>query len=220
MNEIKLESRLRLRHNIPDHLTYIIASDAQCPICKDKDIFYYITPFIEADVPVEHIIELCLLKFGLKVSKDMINSHKSHYSVTFNRSSELKDRQNLEHMFLESSSPHSVDVDSVITDNISSLYARLLELRASGDLTGKDYIETSKTLMNWVALKKKLDGELSDFSGVDLSDVIKIRGEKNGTIAIGKRVIKTETRTGAIIKRDGSERRSEISRVDIPCKKQ
>lgn len=211
MNIYNLEAKLRLSYDIPDYLSFTIENDNNsCPLCKDKDIFHFSAPFIEADVPYNKIVELIKGKFGISISEDIIYDHIPHFSSKFDRDASLQERQKREMMLLKSSLPAKANLDEVIEDNIVGLQSRLLEIRAGENVGGKEFIETSKTLMNWIALKKKLIGELNDSTTIDLSDVIKfkrmkekMKGESHGTkeygdvikdsIKFGQRVAKTET---------------------------
>ena len=211
MNIYNLEAKLRLSYDIPDYLSFIKKDDNDsCPLCKNKDIFYFSAPFIEADVPFNKIVELIKGKFDISISEDIIYDHLPHFSSKFNRDANLQERQKREMLLLKSSVPRKANLDEVIEDNIIGLQSRLLEIRASENIGGKEFIETSKTLMNWIALKKKLIGELNDNTTIDLSDVIKfkkmkekMKGDNNGTreygevikdsIKFGQRIANTET---------------------------
>ncbi len=225
MDFVKLESEIRIRHSIPNYLSFDFSEksnkSSSCPLCSNSDIFKYINPFIEANVPYDKVIDLIMSKFELLISKDIIDNHRLHYIVSFNSNNNLVRRQIEESNIINSSIHNKVDTDIVISDAISGLHARMHELSAYGDIQSKEYIETSKSLMNWVGLKKKIDGELSDSSGLDLSDVIRLKedGDNNGNVKLTQHTIRTETRTGAIIERHGDKQHSTISRIDIPCKR-
>lgn len=227
MDFVKLESEIRSRYSIPNYLEFSYSDkssiDSPCPLCSNSDIFHFISPFIEASVDSDKLIELTRLKFNLLISKDIIGNHRSHYKVTFNRHNNLVERQLDEVNIINSSLNSRIDTNIVIDNAISGLHARMLEHSACGDFQSKEYIETSKSLLNWVALKKKVDGELSGVSGLDLSDVIRIKGKEvvggeNGRIA--QHVIRTETRTSTVIEADGDKQHSRPSRIDIPCEGQ
>lgn len=230
MDFVKLESEIRTRYTIPSYLSFSYSDkssiDSPCPLCSNSDIFSFITPFVEATVDYDKIIELVRLKFNLLVNKDIIDNHRSHYKASFIRRDSLVQRQLDEVNIINSSINSRVDTNIVIDNAISGLHARMLEHSACGDFQSKEYIETSKSLLNWVALKKKVDGELSGASGLDLTDVIRIKGkeangEKDGNtdVELAQHVIRTETRTRAVIKTDGDKQHSRPSRIDIPCER-
>lgn len=228
MDFVKLESEIRIRHNIPNYLSFDYSEKSSvtssCPLCSNSNIFNYINPFVEANVSCDKIIDLVMSKFDLLISKDIIDNHRLHYITSFSSNNGLIQRQIEESNIINSSIHNKVDTDTVISNAISGLHARMLELSSYGDTQSKDYIETSKSLLNWVGLKKKIDGELTDSSGLDLSDVIRLKGkeegENNANVKITQHVIRTETTTGATIERHGDKQHNRISRVNIPCEGQ
>jgi len=203
MDFVKLESEIRTRYSIPSYLEFGYSDkssiDSPCPLCSSSDVFKFISPFIEASVDYDKIIELVKLKYNLLISKDIIDNHRSHYKVSFISNYSLRNRQLDEVNIINSSLNSRVDTNVVIDNAISGLHARMLEHSACGDFQSKEYIETSKSLLNWVALKKKVDGELSGSSGLDLSDVIRLKGKEgdnNGSadIKLAQHVIRTAWR--------------------------
>ena len=226
MDFVKLESEVRTRYSIPSYLKFdysdkVDVENTPCPLCSNSELFLFISPFIEANVDYDKIIDL-VRKFDLIINKDIIDNHRSHYTTSFISNHGLIQRQLSESNIINSSLNTRVDTDVVISNAISGLHARMLEHSSCGDFQSKEYIETSKSLLNWITLKKKVDGELSGVSGLDLTDVIRLKGkedngEKNGSIELAQHVIRTETRTRAVIERHGDKQHSESSRIDIPC---
>ena len=196
MDFVKLESEIRTRYAIPSYLEFEYSDkssiDSPCPLCSNSELFSFISPFIEANVDCDKIIELVKLKYDLLISKDIIDNHRLHYKITFSRHNSLVRRQLDEVNIINSSINSRIDTNTVIDNAISGLHARMLEHSACGDFQSKEYIETSKSLLNWVALKKKVDGELSGVSGLDLSDVIRLKnGEENESVKLAQHTIRT-----------------------------
>lgn len=211
MKELGLEPKIRLRYNIPTHLKYSKYTEThiECQLCRDPNIFFFSAPFLTGNVPVSDIASLIKTKFNIDVSPDMISAHRSHFSASYDFDLSLRDRQRRESELIESSVVGNLEnLDDVISDTISSLHARMLELRANGEVNGKDFIETSKSLMGWVSLKKKLDGELTEGGTTDFSNLVKLEDNddrerqvvRESTIITEKQAISSEAEPNQPIK--------------------
>ena len=79
------EAEIRLEYTIPNYLDYYKKKDnSSCPVCSNSEIFYFINPFLEADVPIHKIHDLILERFNLDINPSTLAKHNNHYTVRFN----------------------------------------------------------------------------------------------------------------------------------------
>lgn len=172
------ENKLNWDYNIPRTLSYSITHETGCMICENQDIAHYIAPFMTSGVPYDKVIQLIMLKFGIKVTEDVLAKHKNHIICTYIPDGELEKRIMSDMRIIETDNTSTMDTNVVIESTIRGLNARRLFLEKTNTY-GKEWTDIIQQLKQWTELKLKKLGDLPSDDDVSAKDLIKIISDNN-----------------------------------------